>query len=595
MPRPSTDDYRSWLFASLLVILAVSALSTGLTFALLWRTYVDEQQERLIGLARSQAQLIESVARFDRVFSDHAHPQGAYGATLSQVADAYRNYKGFGYSGEFLLGRKEGDQIVFLLGQRSFDPERPEPIAEGSPFGQPMRRALAGESGMLIGLDYRGVTVLAAYEPVPALDAGFVAKIDWAEIRAPFVRAGLAAGVGLILIFGLAGLVFRRISRPLLENRFMSKRLRQLSQAVEQSPNAIFITRLDGTIEYVNGRFTELTGYPAHEAVGATPRILRFGETPPDVYADLWRTILDGGVWRYEIKDRRKDGSHFWASALIAPVRDEAGAISHFVAMHEDITERKEAELQIRRAKEQAEVANRVKSELMANMSHELRTPLNAIIGFSEVMAGEVFGELSEKYREYVGDIHSSGKHLLDVINDILDVSAIEAGKIELSDEEVDLANAVDISIRLVAQRAEKGKVDLAAEQVAGLPPLRADGRRVKQILLNLLSNAVKFTPEGGRVTLRGGRAADGGILLTVADTGIGMTEAEIAIAFTQFGQVDSGLNRKHEGTGLGLPLTKGLVELHGGTLILESVKGRGTTATVRFPASRTVRVPAPA
>ncbi|WP_173984442.1 PAS domain-containing sensor histidine kinase [Magnetospirillum sp. SS-4] len=383
-----------------------------------------------------------------------------------------------------------------------------------------------------------------------------------------------------------------RRTQDALESRVAMRThdIRKLSMALEQSHNMVMITALDGTIEYVNPKFTELTLYPRDEAIGANPRLLKSGETPPHVYAEMWRTIIEGNEWRGELKDRRKDGTMFWASVLISPVKDETGAITNFVAMHEDVTHRHEAEAQVRQAKEQAEIANRAKSELMANMSHELRTPLNAVIGFSEVLLAETFGPLgNDRNREYVTDIHASGLHLLDLINDILDVSAIEAGKLELHDEDLEVGRTVEAVVRLISPRADAGKVGIRQDVAGGLPLLRADSRRFKQILLNLLSNAVKFTPEGGEITASVRPSPDGGVTVVVEDTGIGMTETEIAVAMTQFGQVDSGLNRKHEGTGLGLPLTHGLVALHGGTLDIASVKGRGTTVTIAFPPERSI------
>ncbi|MBF0249787.1 MAG: PAS domain S-box protein [Alphaproteobacteria bacterium] len=366
--------------------------------------------------------------------------------------------------------------------------------------------------------------------------------------------------------------------------------LRVLSSAMEQSPSAVFITGVSGIIEYVNTRFTELTGYEYHEAVGETPRILKSPDTPREVHADLWRTISQGREWRGEIKDNSKDGSEFWAYATIAPVKDASGAITHFVAIHEDITERKENEERLRDATRRAEVANKAKSELLANMSHELRTPLNAIIGFSDMMVNTVFGPLGHgHYAEYSRDINESGRHLLSLINDILDVSAIEAGKLELRPEPLALDAVARQSMKLVEPRAEKGGVRLFGDMAPDLPTFFGDERRIKQILLNLLSNAVKFTPEDGSVTLALTRAPDGGVVMAVTDTGIGMDEDGVAQALTQFGQVDSKLARKYEGTGLGLPLTKSLVELHGGVLEIRSALGRGTTVTVRFPADRSL------
>jgi two-component system cell cycle sensor histidine kinase PleC len=218
-----------------------------------------------------------------------------------------------------------------------------------------------------------------------------------------------------------------------------------------------------------------------------------------------------------------------------------------------------------------------------------LRTPLNAIIGFSDMMKTEALGPLAAKYREYAADINNAGRHLLRIVSDILDVSAIEANKLELHEERLDLAELLKGAARLIRHRAEAGGIELREDIPEGLPGLYADERRVKQIALNLLSNAIKFNTPGGSVALTAGRAADGSLFFRVADTGIGMDEAEIAVAMTKFGQVDSSLARKHEGTGLGLPLAHSLTELHGGRFSIASVKGKGTTVTVAFPRERTV------
>ena len=243
------------------------------------------------------------------------------------------------------------------------------------------------------------------------------------------------------------------------------------------------------------------------------------------------------------------------------------------------------SEAALQKALEAESVANRAKSELMANMSHELRTPLNAIIGFSDTIKAEIFGPIGNlKYKEYIGDISSSSQHLLELINDILDVSAIEAGKLELNEENINVNDLAIAALRLVQHRADKDDIHLSARVDKRMPPLRADERRIKQILLNLLSNAVKFTLPEGSVVLDIKYDPLWGYTFTVTDTGIGMTAVEMAKATTAFGQVDSGLARKHDGTGLGLPLTMGLVELHGGTFEIESEKDRGTTVKVTFP-----------
>jgi len=252
-----------------------------------------------------------------------------------------------------------------------------------------------------------------------------------------------------------------------------------------------------------------------------------------------------------------------------------------------DITDRKRAELAVLAAKDVAELANHSKTEFLANMSHELRTPLNAIIGFSQLMADEVLGPLGNaKYMGYARDICNSAEHLLGIINDILDVSKLEAGKLEIEEELIDMQQVVRNLLHFVAERAGALEVAIETEISRDLPRLLADARKIKQILINLVTNALKFSHPGGTVTLRA-LEIDGAITIEVIDRGIGMDETELATAVTRFGQVASIWNRKHAGTGLGLPLAIGLVELHGGRLEIKSRKGEGTAVTVTFPAYR--------
>lgn len=259
-----------------------------------------------------------------------------------------------------------------------------------------------------------------------------------------------------------------------------------------------------------------------------------------------------------------------------------------FVITYVDMSEQKRAETALIVAKEQAEVANRSKSEFLANVSHELRTPLNAVIGFSEMMRDSMFGPLGHhKYEEYARDINLSGRHLLSIIEDILDLSKIEAGRTELHEESIDIANAVANCIRILRTRAEAAGVLLITNVQDELPPLRGESRKIKQILLNLMSNAIKFTPAGGRIILDVHQRREGALVLRVRDDGIGIAAADIPKALAPFGQIENALSRTHHGTGLGLPLSKAFAELHGGTLELDSEPGKGTTVTILLPGER--------
>jgi len=303
---------------------------------------------------------------------------------------------------------------------------------------------------------------------------------------------------------------------------------------------------------------------------------------------DEARFILAGAAECHAVEELSSQGLVRCLLRAILRRRRRAleGAKSH--KLLKEIEQRRRTENQLRAAKDAAEMADRAKTEFLANMSHELRTPLNAIIGFSEVMSTELMGPLgNETYLGYVRDILSSGQHLLEVINEILDMSKIEAGQVELYPAPLRLFELVPNVLRLMRERAEGGQVLLLSEVPDNLPPVLVDERRFKQILLNLLSNAIKFTARQGQVRIWARHEADGGISLGVSDSGVGMDADGVAKALTPFGQVDSSLSRRHEGTGLGLPLAKSFTELHGGHLELSSLPGQGTTVTIRIPAAR--------
>ena len=348
-----------------------------------------------------------------------------------------------------------------------------------------------------------------------------------------------------------------------------------------------------GVIESFNPAAEKVFGYDAEEVIGNNVSMLMPEPFASQHDAYLARYQETGkaqiiGKGR-EVLGRRKDGSVFPLELAVSEMTAEGQSL--FIGVTRDITERKRYEQELQHAVEQAEIANRAKSEFLANMSHELRTPLNAIIGFSEAMQTGIFGSIdNDHYEGYIGNINDSGRHLLDVINDILDVSRIEAGKMDFHPEPVNAVDVAETCMRLIRERAESAGVGLFHHVDDDLPPLLSEGRRLKQILLNLLSNAVKFTPDGGEIGVVMRLTTNDGMEIRVSDTGIGMHPEDIPRALTPFSQVDSRLQRKYEGTGLGLPLSKAFVELHGGTLTLESAPEEGTTAVVYFPSECLMR-----
>ncbi len=298
-----------------------------------------------------------------------------------------------------------------------------------------------------------------------------------------------------------------------------------------------------------------------------------------------WRSNEDLDI---EYRIVTPDGRTKWVHNLArAASRANGGEIGIWDGIVLDVTAQKKAESELRAVRDEAELTSKVKADFLANVSHELRTPLNAIIGFSEVISNQTFGPVGiDKYLEYARDIHESADHLLAVVNDILDLSKIEAGRATLVLEDVDAGELVDSCLRLIHGRAAEARLQLRRHVDATLPKLRVDPLKIKQILINLLSNAIKFTRSGGTVTLRVAAIPEGGVSFAVSDTGIGIAQQDMAKAIETYGRIESGDNHRVEGTGLGLPLAKALAELHGGELLIESRAGKGTTVEVRLPPS---------
>ena len=359
----------------------------------------------------------------------------------------------------------------------------------------------------------------------------------------------------------------------------------RLAAMVDNSANGVFAVEPDGRFIYANRAALELCGMDHIDQLNHLSRPLIVTSKGREM--PLSRYLLAGErTGEVELIDARGDRTVCMLGVNQLRGRNGVASLNYGWAM--DITERRKGEEALMRAVEESKIANRAKTEFLANMSHELRTPLNAIIGFSEVIKEETFGPLVQsKYREYVGDIHDSGEHLLSIINDILDLSRIEAGVTTLMEGEVDVAALIADSIRIAQGRTDSGRTKIMPHIAAGLPPLVCDKRLLKQVLLNILSNALKFTPDHGDVTITARREAIGGLEIRVSDSGIGIPADRINDVLQPFTRVEDSYVRRHEGAGLGLPLSKQFVELHGGTLMIESTEGRGTAVTIRLPEER--------
>ncbi|MBO0333371.1 PAS domain S-box protein [Sneathiella sp. CAU 1612] len=439
----------------------------------------------------------------------------------------------------------------------------------------------------------RGRTALAKADSLHAHSNS--AAVDLLRIQAD--KINVFRDAVLLVLIGLAGLAAvliyyiysRRASAVALEQSELKHR-----RIFENATEGIFQAFGDGKLLDANPALAFFLGYSSAEEMKQAVSTLQ-----DDVYLDpeiarkhymliCKRQYLIDEIYEW----RRKDGSLTWGAINAHGVFDDNGKLLYLEGTLTDMNDRVRAEINLRKAKEMAELANRAKSEFLANMSHELRTPLNAIIGFSELLTSEAFGQLGHpNYKEYAVDIHGAGRHLLGLINDVLDVAKIEAGQLQLSERKIDLAAVIQSCFRMLSVRAAEAGVSLQTELPKNLPVFIGDETRIKQILANLVSNAVKFTNQDGKVTVAVEIRQDNGLNLRIEDTGIGIEEKDLPRVLDRFGQVQTNYARNNDGTGLGLTLVQMLVEVHGGRFTLESEVGVGTVCTVIFPPERTLRL----
>jgi two-component system cell cycle sensor histidine kinase PleC len=419
----------------------------------------------------------------------------------------------------------------------------------------------------------------------------------WLRARCELVRQPGEPGLHLI------GIAVDITEQKNLVQKTVAADMR-LRDAIETIPEAFVLWDAENRLVLCNSNFQELHGLPDEAitvgasfesvvAAGSKPvvrnKVITGGPSIPG--ARTFEAQLEDGRWLHISERRTKDGGYVSVGTDITALKTHEEKLvdseKRLMATVADLraSQQRLAELaeQYAQEKTRAEEANQAKSKFLANMSHELRTPLNAIIGFSEIMESGMFGPLgAEKYHEYCSDIRGSGQYLLEVINDILDMSKIEAGRIRLDFEDLNLDSLLAEAMRVVAARAQDKQLQLTA-RISPELRLRADRRALKQIALNLLSNAVKFTPYGGRVTVRG-RTNDRCITLAILDSGIGIATDALVRLGRPFEQVESQLTKSHQGSGLGLAISKSLIELHGGSMRIRSTLGKGTLVVVRLP-----------
>jgi PAS domain S-box-containing protein len=375
---------------------------------------------------------------------------------------------------------------------------------------------------------------------------------------------------------------FEGYIEDITSRKMAEKELRKLSQAIEQNPVSVIITDSKGTIEYTNPKFTEMTGYQASEAYDQNPRILKSGLMQPEFYSNLWETITSGKIWNGELINKNKSGKLYWANKSISPIIDDRGKITHFVAIAEDISEKKKNEEELIKAKEKAEESDRLKSAFLANISHEIRTPMNGILGFAELLKEPDLAP--ENQKEFLEVIEKSGQRMLNIINDLIDISKIEAGETTLRIRKTNINRMLhELHLFFMPEASNKNIcIDFHCDFTVIESVIETDTTKLNQVLTNLIKNALKFT-EKGSINF-GYHKKEKMLEFFVSDTGPGISHDQKELIFERFRQSSLNLTRKYEGAGLGLAISKAYIEILGGSIWLESELGKGSTFFFTLP-----------
>ncbi|MCJ7754081.1 MAG: PAS domain S-box protein, partial [Thermoanaerobaculales bacterium] len=516
--RAMTD--RARVLALILIVTIGLLLVTGITIGILYRAAFEEERARLVESAQSQARLIEAVARYDAAHSSDL-PGGGGAATLQQIRDAHLGYEGFGETGEFTMARREGDFIVFVLEHRYMHIGLPEPVLFASARAEPMRRALLGQSGTVVGLDYREVVVLAAYEPVDVLDLGIVAKIDLEEVRAPFWRAGLSAIGFSLAVAVVAALLLVRVSNPLVtelqvRTRLLEETVAALGRSEEHFRSTYELAgvgiaqlALDGKLSNVNQRICEITGYSAEEIKGLSFQEITYPEDL-DTDREYARQLLVGEIERYSTEKRyiRKDASVIWVNLTGSLVRDGDGNPQHFIAVVEDITARRDAETALKRSLDEKEV-------LLREIHHRVKNNMQVISSLLSLQAANIDdARLRKLFMESQGRVRAMA-----LIHEILD----DSGDLSSIDVKKYVSRLVASLTRMFGTDAGRTRVTVESQDVTlGIDAMVACGLALSELITNSLKYAF---PDGrhGEISIRVFSVPEGGIKLVVRDNGIGL------------------------------------------------------------------------
>ncbi len=583
----------------LVIVLAAVAAGVLVTALVSWHNAaMDQQRVHLVGTVRSQANLIDAIARFDRQFSDSDVPGGWFAATLLQLRDAHTKSEGFGETGEFTLARREGDQIVFLLSHRFGDITSPEPLPWSTDLAEPMKRALKGESGVGVGIDYRGVEVLAAYESMAELRVGIVAKIDLAEVRAPYLRAGLVSVVCAVILIILGAFLFLRIADPLVKAVEKSERLYR--SVYNCAPLAFVIWDPECRVVGWNEQAEKLFGWTEDEAIGRIFFDLIIPESARPQVEQVVADLLTGELTTHSINENiTKDGEIIVCQWNTAALKEADGTVAGAISLGLDVTRRERSEAELKRLTTELVDKNAELEQIIYVASHDLMSPLVNVHGYS----GELQYCVEELARcfadsEAPAELEASARPILErdipealhfIRSGITKMDTLLSGLLKLcrfgrdslTIERLDM----NTLMKTVSEQFEfQVKEACATVEVDDLPPCRGDATQVNQAFSNLFDNALKYAcPERCAHIRITGTTADGWVKYRVSDNGIGIADNQLKTVFEIFHQVDPEANR---GDGLGLTIVQRCVSRQGGTLRVESTPGKGSCFELTFPAS---------
>ena len=569
------------------IMTLVALVVGGVSIPLPYRAALQEEEARLRVSAQSQARLLEAVARFDAEHSQE-YPGGALEATLSQMRDAHERYAGFGETGEFTLARREGDLIVFLLSHRYLDMDLPQPIPFDTELAEPQRRALSGESGTMIGPDYRGATVLAAYEPVAELGWGIVAKIDLAEVRAPFVRAMIIATLAALAVISLASALFVRVINPVLRSLEESEaRWRSL---VESSPDHIMLLDRDANIMFTNRTVPDLT---KEEVIGRSVYDFTLPEFRGAAAGSIERALETGKPGAYSMGYHAADGEPQHFDVRLGPVFDSGQAVG-LVSSSTNITDWVQAESQRDAALEelkeysqrleemveerardlrdaQEQLVRREKLAVLGQMAggvgHELRNPLG-VISNAAFYLKMVHSDADETTTEYLDMISAEVQRAERIISSLLDF-----GRTRPAEREQIAVSA--LVCQVLERRPPPEGVRVTTQIADDLPPAYVDPQQIDMVLSNLITNAYQAMPDGGNLIINAAGSGRPEVSISITDTGCGISAENMKKLFEPL------FTTKARGIGLGLAVSRNLVKANGGTIEVESTEGEGSTFTV--------------